>query len=254
MHTWKWKCGLIAAVLAVTCGVATAGITDEDIVGYWPLDDGAGDEAVDVSGNEFHGAITDGEWVEGQFGGGLAFNGSTTFMEVLHHELFNLGANFTVTAWTMTNGLPAQHVGLPRKEAEYVLHPTEGGDFFNLRIYIGQGGAWAAPVVSDAHVNYGEWAHIAGTYDGETLRSWIDGEVSGEGSLPGEATPTTNNLRWSNDCCGGRMYDGVLDELVILNRAISEDEMQTLMNEGTEAALAVEPSGKLATRWGELKR
>ena len=60
-------------------------------------------------------------------------------MEVLHHEDFNLGANFTLAAWSFTNGLPQQHIGLPRKEAEYVLHPTQGGDAFNLRVYIGQG-------------------------------------------------------------------------------------------------------------------
>ena len=162
-------------------------------------------------------------WVVGQFGGGLAFNGTTTFMEVPHHELLNLGANFTITAWSLTNALPAQHIGLPRKEAEYVMHPTEGGDFFNLRFYIGQGRAWAAPVVSDGHVNYGDWAHIAGTYDGETLKSWIDGEVSAEAALPGEAAPTTNVLRWSNDCCGGRMYDGVLDEIRSEERRVGKE-------------------------------
>ena len=242
------------ALLAAGWGGAYADITEDDIVGYWPLDDGGGDAALDLSGNDFHGAVTDGDWVVGQFGGGLAFNGTTTFMEVPHHELLNLGANFTITAWSLTNALPAQHIGLPRKEAEYVMHPTEGGDFFNLRFYIGQGGAWAAPVVSDGHVNYGDWAHIAGTYDGETLKSWIDGEVSAEAALPAEAAPTTNVLRWSNDCCGGRMYDGVLDEIVILNRALTEDEMQTLMNDGMDAALSVAPSDKLATLWASLKQ
>jgi hypothetical protein len=252
MRIRDYVCAL--ALLVSVCAVATADISEEDIVGYWPLDDGAGDEAGDISGNDHHGAITDGEWVAGQFGGGLAFNGTTTFMEVLHHEDFNLGANFTLAGWSFTNGLPQQHIGLPRKEAEYVLHPTEGGAAFNLRIYIGQGGAWAAPVVSEASVFYGEWSHIAGTYDGETLRSWVNGEISGEGDLPGEAGATVANLRWSNDCCGGRMYDGILDELIIFNRALTEDEMQAVMNDGVEAALSVEPSGKLATRWGALKR
>ncbi len=242
------------AALVSVCGVAAADIAEEDIVGYWPLNDEGGDEALDVSGNDHHGAVIDGDWVAGQFDGGLAFNGTTTFMEVLHHEDFNLGSDFTIAAWSFTNGLPHQHIGLPRKEAEYVLHPTEGGAAFNVRVYIGQGGAWANPTISDASVNYGEWAHIAGTYDGDTLKAWVDGEVSGEGDLPGEASPTTNNLRWSNDCCGGRMYDGVLDEVVIFNRALTEDEMQAVMNDGVEAALSVDAGGKLATRWGSLKR
>ena len=244
----------VLTILVSVCGIAAADIAEEDIVGYWPLDEGGGDEAGDVSGNDHHGAITDGDWVAGQFGGGLEFNGTSTFIEVMHHEDFNLGANFTLAAWAMTNGLPDQHIGLPRKEAEYVLHPTAGGAAFNLRVYIGQGGAWAASTISAAAVDFGDWAHIAGTYDGETLTSWVDGEVSGEGAVPGEATPTTNNLRWANDCCGGRMYDGILDELVIFNRALTEDEMQAVMNDGVEGALSVEARGKLATRWGTLKR
>ena len=50
------------------------------------------------------------------------------------------------------------------------------------------------------------------------------------------------------------MYDGVLDEIVILNRALTEDEMQTLMNDGMDAALSVAPSDKLATLWASLKQ
>jgi hypothetical protein len=242
------------ALALVVCGAATADITEEDIVGYWPLDDGSGDTAADLSGNEHHGAITDGDWVAGQFGGALEFNGASTFIEVLHHEDFNLGDQFTLAAWAMTSLLVNQHIGLPRKEAEYVLHPTEGAGAYNLRFYIGQGGAWAAPVVSADTVAYGDWAHIAATYDGETMKCWIDGAVNAEGALSGDAGPTTNNLRWSNDCCGGRMYEGILDELAILNRALTEAEMQSLMNDGMEGALSVRPSGKLAIRWGTLKR
>ncbi|MBT3267997.1 LamG domain-containing protein [Candidatus Poribacteria bacterium] len=245
----------LTIVLAlVAFGVASADIAEEDIVGYWPLDDGSGDEAADMSGNEHHGAVTDGDWVAGRFGGGLQFNGASTFIEVLHHENLNLGDQFTLAAWAMTNLLPQQHIGLPRKEAEYVLHPTEGGAAYNLRFYVGQGGAWAAPVISADAVLYGDWAHIAGTYDGETVKTWIDGEVNAEGALTGDAGPTTNNLRWSNDCCGGRMYDGVLDELAIFNRALTEDEMQALMNDGMEGALSVRPFGKLATQWAALRR
>ncbi len=52
---------VMLALALVVCGAATADITEEDIVGYWPLDDGSGDTAADLSGNEHHGAITDGD-------------------------------------------------------------------------------------------------------------------------------------------------------------------------------------------------
>lgn len=94
---------------------------------------------------------------------------------------------------------------------------------------------------------------VAGTFDGALLRSWVDGKVNAENQLKGETGALQNPLRWSNDCCGGRMLDGALDELVMMKRALSEGEIKQLMEKGVEAALAVSPKGRLATRWGKIK-
>jgi hypothetical protein len=144
------------------------------------------------------------------------------------------------------------HIGIPRKEAEYVLHPTSAGaNGFNLRFYIGMG-AWQTPVISDTVVKYGEWHHLAGTYDGKELKVFIDGKVDKAQNQAGDIVATTAPLRWSNDCCGGRMLEGILDELAILNRALDETEM-TKMMEGILTALAINPTGKLAVSWGSVK-
>ena len=45
-------------------------------------------------------------------------------------------------------------------------------------------------------------------------------------------------------------FVGLIDEVVIYNRALSANEVEMLYK---AEGLPVEPSGKLATRWGEIK-
>ncbi|MHC4626164.1 MAG: hypothetical protein ACYTDV_04205, partial [Planctomycetota bacterium] len=49
---------------------------DQDLLGWWKLDDGTGTIATDSSGNGIDGVfVGDPEWVAGKFGSGLSFDG-----------------------------------------------------------------------------------------------------------------------------------------------------------------------------------
>ena len=50
--------------------------------------------------------------------------------------------------------------------------------------------------------------------------------------------------------------EGVVDEVVIFNRGLTEEEVNSLMEQGLEKLLgfqAVNPQGKMATTWAKLK-
>jgi len=83
-------------------------------------------------------------------------------------------------------------------------------------------------------VDDNKWHHVAGTYDGRQLRIYLDGT----GSNPAVKQP--NPLKKSAwDLCIGnsvvedgtgefRAFDGLIDEVRIYNRALSEAEIQAL--------------------------
>jgi hypothetical protein len=48
------------------------------------------------------------------------------------------------------------------------------------------------------------------------------------------------------------MLKGILDEIVIVNRAYNEAEMKELMEKGFPTAFS--PSGKLTTTWADIKQ
>ena len=47
--------------------------------------------------------------------------------------------------------------------------------------------------------------------------------------------------------------DGIIDEVLVVRRAFTDDEIQTHFNGGLAKVLAVQSHGKLATTWGNLK-
>ena len=56
--------------------------------------------------------------------------------------------------------------------------------------------------------------------------------------------------RCSNLNSGPESFTGGIDEIVILSRALEQEEIEQLLN-GWDEAFAVEPEGKLATTWEE---
>lgn len=240
----------ITLILLISTGFVQAVVQPDEIVLYWTFEDGQVEQAVDVSGRAHDGVITDGELVDGRFGIGLKFNGSSSFIELAHHDDFNLADGYTIAVWAMIDDLPLDHIGLPRKQGSYIVHPSKAGDGFNFQTYINNGGN---KLVHEGVVPFGEWHHLASTYDLETGRSWVDAQVVVEKASVGEVAASPGEpLRWSNDCCGGRMLDGILDEIVIINRALNEDEMATLMEMGA-VPTTVDAAGKLTTRWADVK-
>ena len=69
-----------------------------DLVAWWRFDDGSGTTAVDSSGNGNDGTINGGaQWVDGQLGGALQFNGVDAEVRAPHIPFDN--RSFTVTMW-----------------------------------------------------------------------------------------------------------------------------------------------------------
>jgi len=97
----------------------------------------------------------------------------------------------------------------------------------------------------------GEWYHFAGTFDGKTLRVYINGELEGEKEIGQPIAPSDLEL-WIGADDYGRPTDffpGVIDEVRIYNRALSADEIKEAMKGPTP----VRAKGKLPIIWASVK-
>ena len=61
---------------------------------------------------------------------------------------------------------------------------------------------------------------------------------------------------WIGELNAGRNFawNGILDDVAMWNRALSEKDIQSVMNKGLQLLLAVDPINKLAVTWAEFKK
>jgi hypothetical protein len=85
------------------------------------------------------------------------------------------------------------------------------------------------------------------------VRIYFDGKLDAEGKwgpLPGVFGPGRIGS-WSG---GGREWEGLFDEVILFDTVVEEADIQMLMDKGLEVTLSVQPAGKIASIWGEIKR
>jgi hypothetical protein len=117
-----------------------------------------------------------------------------------------------------------------------------GGLFF----YVYNGESAAVSPDAGARIWDGQWHHVAGTYDGNTVRLYVDGKQAGNGT---PATgPIDYNLPGGNDVAIGSYlgpgvwnFNGPIDELSIYNRALSASEIQAIFSASSIGKTAAPP-------------
>ncbi|HIN28358.1 TPA: LamG domain-containing protein [Candidatus Poribacteria bacterium] len=100
-------------------------------------------------------------------------------------------------------------------------------------------------------VKPGVWTHITGIYDGKKIHLYINGELDVSSPKEGKVTQVAVPLGLGK--YGGETYVGGMDEVFLYNRALSVDELKTIMK-SFDVALTVSSRDKLATCWASLKQ
>ena len=227
--------------------------------GIWLLDEGEGNMINDMSGNENHGELQGGEWVEGPNGPALSLNGQDDRVVIADSDSLYLEKAWTITAWVFVNSTENGFGHILGKRpasgtvANYAFRTSGNGTGWEA--YYSRGGwkgAW-----NQGTVKKDEWLYMTATYDGEdTIKIYENGaEIGSVGGLGGPAPRNdtdTNIGGWTDNT--SETLDGMLSEVALFSVALSEEDVNTLMDEGLPSLVTpVEPSGKLATTWADIK-
>jgi len=249
---------LILTLLLIGSFTSISQAVDESLLLYFPLDEGAGvNEVNDESGNGFVGVCNGGfEWVEGQFGNAISFNGIDGYMEVEHDERLNLPGSFTIEAWFMNAGTGEKWQHLISKDYEnqdmvyqITFKRVELVVQFNV-------GGFGNAVVGFA-VEPNKWYHVAVVKNEDTNMNalYINGKFVAENAIGSVKENDASVLISARHSAVGVVYQFsvfTVDELAIYTRALTEDEINQDMEKGI-GSIAVTPRGRLTAAWGALK-
>ena len=74
------------------------------------------------------------------------------------------------------------------------------------------------------------WSHVATTYDGATLRLFVNGAQVASRAATGSITVSSGALRIGGNAIWSEYFKGLIDEVRVYNRALSVVELQADMN------------------------
>ena len=76
------------------------------------------------------------------------------------------------------------------------------------------------------------WTHVAMTYDGNHIKTYINGVGQITQTLSGSMQMSNSNLLIGKWYSNSEWMDGYIDDLSVWNVALSEQEIQTIMDNG----------------------
>jgi hypothetical protein len=219
--------GLLALLVAALCSNASAGL-----VGHWKFDETSGSKAKDSSGQGNDGSVVGNpKWVAGKIGGALEFDGST-YVNCGNKPSLNVRDEVTMSFWfkveAFQNGWEAF---LAKGDGAYrASRSAETGN--SVHMGVSSGNNFDATII----VTDNQWHHYAGTYDGAEARIYIDGTLQAQRAYSG---PVGNSSSYSlfigeNSQATGRLLHGLLDDVRIYDKAMSEQQVLALIATGAE--------------------
>jgi hypothetical protein len=205
------------------------------LIAYYPLDEGAGTTAWDGSANNNTGAGTNTTWTTGKVGGGVAMNGSDRYVDIADSSSLD-PSTITVSAWlnSTTNTTFASAVSkwnnTTPQNGEWILgHGSVAGTYrFLVRI-----GGTNYDVESSTGFSTGAFHHVVGTYDGSTVRLYVDGvEVGTPATITSTMPASSTNMRIGNRVGNTNYYNGTVDEVKVFSKALLDKEVKAEYNAG----------------------
>lgn len=175
----------------------------------------------------------------GPKGYALHFDGDGDYVIVPDADQLDLADAFTVAAWinieSYVEWASIVTKGGDTDENNYTVHqsgPAGGSDFGNLRFTGDAPDLPTSPYLeSTTDIPLNEWHFVAVTWDGETLKFYLNGEEDGSGALAGPLALNDQALHIGADFPGGDEYwHGMIDEVRIWNEALRQSHIRAAMN------------------------
>ena len=261
----------LAAVLIAGLGIgipvaAQTVVIEDGLIGYWSFDKGTvkGNTVQDIWGDQDAEMIGKIQIVQGKFGEAVQLEGGAGARvqmtdDIKKAKLPTEGMTVELWVWdeqfiewggyivaVQDNG-PFEKgwlLGTRWKAFSFALSSDDADDGDGLLTYLNSVNTY----------DMGEWHHVVGTYDSAEMKIYVNGKLentsddqSGAINYPDRVFFSIGSYKDDNE---DFVHKGMIDEVRLYDRALSEKEVSNNLN---AEGLAVEVAGKLSLTWGQIK-
>jgi hypothetical protein len=200
---------------------------EKGLIAWWTFDDG-GDDSIylDYSGQRTGGLGHNAKQAPGIDGKALVCDGGSVV--VPNDARLYPESGVSVECWVKTDS--------PEQANNWFLNSVMGGaEGAGYRMGVLEGRPcfeipktpWSHHLKANAPLSAGRWTHVAGTFDGATMRIYIDGVEQGSMERKGSVNQTSAELVLGNYAQDhNAFFSGVLDEVKIFDKALTSEEVQ----------------------------
>ncbi len=225
--------------------VFTKNYEESGLIGSWHLDEGIGTITYDVSNNANTGTFVGtniwqtsdgGHWNGSEVtkfntGSHLKFDGSGGYVNCGNAPSLNITGIFSISLWVNIISFPITSIWVNKGYKFFIF--SDSSTTWRPEFRINNTTPFCIGLTR-LDLNFNKWFHIVGTYDGTTMRLYVNNILEGT-ALHGAPTTTTEPFTIAK---AGEVTNGYIDEVRVYNRVLSPAEIQTLYerrkyNEGT---------------------
>jgi hypothetical protein len=200
------------------------GILDDSVVGYWKFDG----DVEDATGNSnmTNSGTVPATGILGEDAGAMDFGPGNNYVQISNNsKVAGLSKTMTAMGWVYSDQTPAGGLFYNNNACgtgfALVVHSAAKG-YFKL------GGCPGYDLPGNTSLSSGAWHHVAGTYDGTRMALYVDGKLDATLDASNALVPSSHPVSiGANDTLDSSWQNGKLDDLLIFNRALSPDEIET---------------------------
>jgi len=169
-------------------------------------------------------------WVSGHINGAINFDGNGDFISIGNPAQLNITGQITVAAWIKVTAFDktSQAIVTKGSNTSWRLQRSASTNFVEFDCN------GVGIVVGKKNVNDGQWHHIAGVYDGSRkIYLYIDGTRDDfQNVSPNNiSTNSAHVYIGGNSEASGRWFNGIIDEVRVYNRALTQAQIQAIAAE-----------------------
>lgn len=167
--------------------------------------------------------------------GSAEFDGSSDYIQLDTPFSYT---NHTIAAWVYVNATSGHKSIFETRDAN-----NDGIFLYSTSAEVIQYELNGSDVVTSSSYN-DEWIYVTATYDGTTQRLYIDGSQAASATTSQTVSVTTNAVIGARPfSTKANFFDGNLANVAIWNRALSSDEINSVMWKSYEGLTGTESNG-----------